>query len=603
IKAAAAGTNQLTVVFSGTPANPDIRYLEYSGINTINVLDACCASGTGSSASFSITGPAVSTNNDLLVGGVTAWSGYSSGSVNAGWTERLVSQHLSGTFDQFPATTGTYTLSGSLASSGAWVAQYIALKGSASAPPPNTHTLTVPITGDGTVVSSPAGINCTQSVTGTSGTCSAPFVSGTTVNLTATVATGTSFTGWTVDGTALPNLGTTVSVGMSVDHTVAAGFTFSLASQEPITVVASPASLFAKKLPADVMSHLAPNSDVVAQQALAACKSSPTFACTTATIWAHSGSSNDINGIPRFYGNPTDPWYVIPGGPSPPNSNYNDINVPFQCPNQAQTSGASSEEYFSCWDQTQNKTFMFYKFTGGSGSQTKILPNCVGSSKTSPCSIGFSPSDSMMAPFNDPQGYGAGGSNPWSSADIFPTLGMIRVQELIQGHIFHPLLMNVLCEAPLSAGSNVGGAVFPDTTGFGAGSCNLICPSGSSTCSNISSPPVSGNLLFLDYTATDLALLKGYLPKWQYPIIEAMTNYGGYISDTGNPLHPSRVENDDAYKVAGITNPLWNWLNGQPGTNAGCGTGTTQCTLNWNQYNGTYGACPTGGSANLCDIT
>ena len=61
--------------------------------------------------------------------------------------------------------------------------------GGASGPP----TLTVIKTGNGTVKSDPAGIDC-----GT--TCSAGFTSGTTVTLTATPPSGATFTGWSGGG-------------------------------------------------------------------------------------------------------------------------------------------------------------------------------------------------------------------------------------------------------------------------------------------------------------------------------------------------------------------------------------------------------------------
>src|SRR5262249_8305071 len=61
--------------------------------------------------------------------------------------------------------------------------------------PVNTFTLTVTPAGAGigTVTSSPAGIVC-------GATCSFAFVSGTTVTLTATAATGSTFGGWSGSG-------------------------------------------------------------------------------------------------------------------------------------------------------------------------------------------------------------------------------------------------------------------------------------------------------------------------------------------------------------------------------------------------------------------
>jgi List-Bact-rpt repeat protein len=70
--------------------------------------------------------------------------------------------------------------------------------------------------GSGTVTSNPAGINCGS-------TCSAAYVTGTQVTLTATPAAGSTFTGWTVPGGGCPGTGTCV-VTMNAATTVTAGF-------------------------------------------------------------------------------------------------------------------------------------------------------------------------------------------------------------------------------------------------------------------------------------------------------------------------------------------------------------------------------------------
>jgi len=78
-----------------------------------------------------------------------------------------------------------------------------------------THTLTVTKAGagSGTVTSSPVGISC-------GATCSAQFVHGTVVTLTATAATGSSFSGW---GGACSGTGT-CTVSMDQDRAVTATF-------------------------------------------------------------------------------------------------------------------------------------------------------------------------------------------------------------------------------------------------------------------------------------------------------------------------------------------------------------------------------------------
>jgi hypothetical protein len=67
-----------------------------------------------------------------------------------------------------------------------------------------THTLTVTAAGDGAIVSSPSGISCP-------GTCSASFQESATVLLTATAASGSTFTGWS--GACAGTGGCSISLG------------------------------------------------------------------------------------------------------------------------------------------------------------------------------------------------------------------------------------------------------------------------------------------------------------------------------------------------------------------------------------------------------
>jgi hypothetical protein len=77
-----------------------------------------------------------------------------------------------------------------------------------------TYTLSVSVTGSGTVTSSPSGISCGS-------TCSASFAAGTQVALGATPATGSSFTGW---GGACSGTGI-CQVTMNAATSVTASFT------------------------------------------------------------------------------------------------------------------------------------------------------------------------------------------------------------------------------------------------------------------------------------------------------------------------------------------------------------------------------------------
>jgi hypothetical protein len=361
---------------------------------------------------------------------------------------------------------------------------------------------------------------------------------------------------------------------------------FSIANQEPITCVPGPNSLFAKRLPSDVMNHRMADDVDVAVHALSANAGSS----TNVMIWAHSGSANDINGIPSYYGQASDPAYVITGGGSSAGE-YNAINKPFHAPNQAFTNGASSESFLSVWDQVQNKyVYLYY----GGGRHTE-LPKCTSTDLRHPCPLSSDPSASVFNDRNERKGWGTGGGP--DSMNIVAPVGRIRVNEMIQGHIYHPIYMNVLCEQN-NGTRRMASFVFPATAA--AGSCQFICTELRNPCTNTDKAPPAGALFFLDYTDAQLALLKNYMPLWQYPMVEALTHYGGYAGDTGNPLHPSRMESEDAYKLAGIEDPIFRWLQGQDGISPACGVTSGQCNLPWSNFAVAGRACPADG---LCDIT
>jgi hypothetical protein len=89
--------------------------------------------------------------------------------------------------------------------------------------PPATATLTVQVTGKGTVTSQPPGISCPP-------TCSAPFLTSDTVKLTPTPAPGQQFVTWAGDCAG----GAACAVVMSRDRQVFASF-----NQAPVTVTAT----------------------------------------------------------------------------------------------------------------------------------------------------------------------------------------------------------------------------------------------------------------------------------------------------------------------------------------------------------------------------
>ena len=135
IQAAAANTNTVTVQFNVAAAFPDIRILEFSGIDAANPVDVTAAA-TGTTATSS-SGAATTTNgNDLIFGAntvITSTSGPGPGFASLIITspngdiaeERIV---FSGV--------GSYSATAPLSRAGPWVMQMVAFRGAGGAPPP-----------------------------------------------------------------------------------------------------------------------------------------------------------------------------------------------------------------------------------------------------------------------------------------------------------------------------------------------------------------------------------------------------------------------------------------------------------------------------------
>ena len=143
IKAAAAGTNTVTVTFNTATPFVDIRALEYSGLDPVNPFDVgTSASGTGTSAnSGTVTTTAA---NALIFGAGITTGGFSAAGTN--FTTRIITTPDADIAqDRIVTAAGPYSATAPV--SGAWVMQVATFKAAAATTgdtTPPTAAITAP---------------------------------------------------------------------------------------------------------------------------------------------------------------------------------------------------------------------------------------------------------------------------------------------------------------------------------------------------------------------------------------------------------------------------------------------------------------------------
>ena len=104
---------------------PDIRILEYSGLDPVSPVDViAAATGSGTNSAT----PAVPTShaNDLLFGANLVWT-HSTGPA-AGFTSRVITPDGNIAEDRIVSSVGSYSASAPM-TSGNWIMQMVAFKG------------------------------------------------------------------------------------------------------------------------------------------------------------------------------------------------------------------------------------------------------------------------------------------------------------------------------------------------------------------------------------------------------------------------------------------------------------------------------------------
>lgn len=360
-----------------------------------------------------------------------------------------------------------------------------------------------------------------------------------------------------------------------------AGAAYNLEQQQPNTPVifsSNPASIFSKRLPANVMSHLWGGS-TSAGHPFALCITNDCGGSTDDSIWGQmtwASYGNMGGGIPWYYATESDPWYVVNG------CGYcqSGWTVKFHAPNNAwwqgtNDTGQGGDNNFGVWDQTSNIAVQLYHGTSQVYTKTTIGA-CPGGghagTQDDPCPItganGASASD-----FYQGQDWGStwnGLPNTMSSLGAGPGAAYLRVNELLAGVIPHAILAGTQC---INAPSGKPSVVFPGTA-TGPNACS----------SNYQSAyrPYEGMLYFADYTDAQLDCMDPAKPVCQYSdgtdipkvadykamFLTQLAHYGQYIAETGGTpgnaatLSPYNLEDvGTAWSYSGneLGSPIWNY--------------------------------------------
>ncbi len=141
VAAAAANANTVTASFDAAAKYPDVRILSYRGLDPVSPVEA--AVGAGGSGTTSNSGSVTTTNaNDLLFAANSVKT--TTKSAGTGFTSRIITSPDSDIAeDRIVTAAGTYSATANI-SSGAWVMQLVALRGSGASQVVDTQAPSAP---------------------------------------------------------------------------------------------------------------------------------------------------------------------------------------------------------------------------------------------------------------------------------------------------------------------------------------------------------------------------------------------------------------------------------------------------------------------------
>jgi hypothetical protein len=381
---------------------------------------------------------------------------------------------------------------------------------------------------------------------------------------------------------------------------------YSLTNQQPVTPVpysSNPESIFYKKLPADVLSHLWGNtSSVTASNNFGKCiatecgnislngigntESCNNGACSGWDLLTFASYGN-FGTKAVYYATQADPWYIFTKDVPAGNCFYCPAgwtSGPFHMPANALIPGSNStgqggDANITVWDQAQGSVVeMYTSMPSSTGKQ--YIGACPSAShagtEADPCVIGATQlwnAGSVVSDFYGSRDWGSvnpqGLQNTVSSLGIAPSTAYLRVNEIVSGTIPHALEDVAYC-INSSNGDNL--VVFPGTA-FGPRPCSTVGAQSTYR-------PYEGMFHFLDYTDAQLGCLDPAKPVCQYSdgtdipkvqpfqmvFLNQLAHYGAYVGETGGPNSSLRSYQMDDYGVNwayigdDYGSPIWAWL-------------------------------------------
>src|SRR3984893_11302948 len=128
----AGGSNTVTVTFNRTVAYPDVRVVEYNGVDTANPLDVIVAgAGTGLTANSGLA--STTSLNELIFGTGMTFDVYNA--AGSGFTKRVITNFGDIAEDATVVSMGSYSATASLRASAPWVMQMATFRGQSSSNP------------------------------------------------------------------------------------------------------------------------------------------------------------------------------------------------------------------------------------------------------------------------------------------------------------------------------------------------------------------------------------------------------------------------------------------------------------------------------------